>query len=342
MNCMGNRALIRRALWALGGVAIAAATAAGAQVEVRPLTAHWNEGSADCAAHPQPPLEVHRIDARTYVLRENPCSTWEAPFMYLVIGDTRALLIDTGDVADPRKMPLARTVLRLVPSHTPLLVVHTHRHLDHRAGDPQFVHRPNVDVVGYDLASVKHFYGFNHWPEGRAQIDLGNRIVDVIPAPGHEATHVVFYDRNTTLLFSGDFLMPGRLMLDDPAADLASAERVAAFARNLPVSGVLGGHIEEDAAGKLFPWQSTDHPHEHDLAMTKQDLLALPAALQSFNGFYSRTGKFVITDPIRNLEALVGVTLATLVALITGVVIYLRRRARRRSVAIVSGGRAAS
>jgi glyoxylase-like metal-dependent hydrolase (beta-lactamase superfamily II) len=34
----------------------------------------------------------------------------------------------------------------------------------------------------------------------------------VIPTPGHNATHVVFYVRITGLLFSGDFLMPGRLL----------------------------------------------------------------------------------------------------------------------------------
>ncbi|MGH9701514.1 MAG: MBL fold metallo-hydrolase, partial [Candidatus Acidiferrales bacterium] len=62
--------------------------------------------------------------------------------MYLVLGSTKALLIDTGDVADPKMMPLAATVMNLLPGQgpakLPLLVVHTHRHLDHRAGDAQF------------------------------------------------------------------------------------------------------------------------------------------------------------------------------------------------------------
>ena len=72
---------------------------------------HWNEGAKNCKASTQPLLEQHAINAQTIILRENLCATFEAPFMYLLIGSERALLIDTGDVADTGKMPLAKTVL---------------------------------------------------------------------------------------------------------------------------------------------------------------------------------------------------------------------------------------
>ena len=105
------------------------------------MDVHWNEGAADCQASPQPPLEMHAYNPETFILRENLCATFEAPFIYLLIGSAKALLIDTGDVADPNRMPLAKTVMRLLPgdgsAKLPLLVVHTHRHLDHRAGDGQ-------------------------------------------------------------------------------------------------------------------------------------------------------------------------------------------------------------
>lgn len=185
--------------------------------------------------------------------------------------------------------------------------------------------------MGYDLASVRQYFGFTHWPAGRAQIDLGHRIVDVLPAPGHEATHVVFYDRNASLLLSGDFMMPGRLLIDDSAAGLASARRVAAFVRNRPVSAVLGGHIEEDVDGRLFPWQSTFHPHERSLPMSQADLLALPATLQAFNGFYLRRGKFVVLDPVHNLIAIAAGVLIMLAALVSGAIYFFRRRKRRRA-----------
>ena len=255
---------------------------AWSQIEKGNLDGHFNEGSEDCKTNPQAPLEVHPFDGKTFVLRENLCATFEAPFMYLLIGSSKALLIDTGDVADAKLMPLADTVMRLLPPQMPLLVVHTHRHLDHRAGDVQFEHLPNVQVVGFDLDSVRRYYGFTDWPNGVAQLDLGGRTVDVIPTPGHNATHISFYDRNTGLFFSGDFLMPGRLLIDDTAADLASANRVAAFVKDRPITYVLGGHIELNAAGETFPWESQYHPKEHVLQLSKDDLLALPEAVGHF------------------------------------------------------------
>jgi hydroxyacylglutathione hydrolase len=73
-------------------------------------------------------------------LRQSPCANFEANFLYLLVGSDKALLIDTGAVADPKAMPLAKTILELLPDKDqkklPLLVAHTHRHLDHRAGDP--------------------------------------------------------------------------------------------------------------------------------------------------------------------------------------------------------------
>jgi hydroxyacylglutathione hydrolase len=298
------------------------------------MDVHWNDGAANCANHPQPPLQVHRYNAQTFILRENLCATFEAPFIYLLIGSRKGLLIDTGDVADPNQMPLAKTVMSLLPGDATaklhLLVVHTHRHGDHRAGDAQFTQLANVQVVGFDIDSVRRYYNFADWPDGFAQIDLGDRTVDAIPTPGHNETEVSLYDRNTGLFFSGDFLMPGRLLINNTSEDRASAERVAAFVKDRPVSFVLGGHIEVDSEGKTFPWESQYHPHEHALQMTKDDLLALPVALHSFNGFYTTSGRFILMNSIRVLIAeaiLAGFVVAAAVWLL---VRYIRRRKRTR------------
>lgn len=250
--------------------------------------------------------------------------------MYLLIGASRALLIDSGDVADPKQTPLAKAVLDLLPlnesAKLPLLVVHTHRHQDHRAGDAQFANVPNTQVAGFDLDSVKSFYGFSRWPNGIAQIALGNRTIEVIPTPGHNETEVSFYDRNTGLVFTGDFLMPARLLIEDTGQDQASAQRLIDFLESRPVTYLLGGHIEMNVHGKLFPWQSHYHPDEHVLQMKQQDLLALPAALSHFNGFYSESGGFVMMNPIRILTAeglAAGLVLAGLIWI---AVRYFRRR----------------
>ena len=127
---------------------------AHSQIVPGTMDVHWNEGSKDCIKNPQPPLQVHRYNAQTFILRESLCATYEAPFIYLLIGKTKALLIDTGAVADAKTMPLAQTVISLLSnegSRLPLMVVHTHGHLDHRSGDGQFRALPDVEVVPTDL-----------------------------------------------------------------------------------------------------------------------------------------------------------------------------------------------
>lgn len=323
--------------WMLATVAAVIVCAASAQAQLVPgsMDVHWDEGAADCAKNTAPPLQVHAYNAQTFILRENLCSTFEAPFLYLLIGSQKALLIDTGDVADPAKMPLAKTVIDLLPSAAgtklPLLVVHSHRHLDHRAGDGQFARLPNVQVVGFDLDSVRRFYQFADWPNGTVQIELGDRVVDAIATPGHNETEVSFYDRSTGLFFSGDFLIPGRLLIDDTKADLASAERVAAFVKDRPVAYVLGGHIEKNAAGKLFDWESPYHPNEHALQLTKKDLLTLPEKIRGFNGLYTETGGAVMMNSIRILIWFgVGIAIVLIAMVILLWRFVRRRRARRR------------
>lgn len=316
------------------GTVLLTTPAAHSQLAPGSVDVRWDDGTPDCAKSTQPRLQVHRYNAQTFILRENLCATFEAPFMYLLIGGKEALLIDTGDIADPNQMPLADTVVHLLPGEgstkMPLIVVHTHRHLDHRAGDSQFANLAKVQVVGFDLDSVRRFYGFSNWPDGLAQIDLGSRTVDAIPTPGHNETEVSFYDRQTGLFFSGDFLMPARLLVDDGEAYRASATRAADFIRERRVSFVLGGHIEMQSSGELLPWQSQYHPQEHVLQLTKEDLLALPAAVKSFNGFYGRSGNFVFINSIHILiasAALLGLLLFVLVWL---VIRYVRRRRLHR------------
>jgi glyoxylase-like metal-dependent hydrolase (beta-lactamase superfamily II) len=292
------------------------------------MDVHWNEGAENCRRAPPPPLQVHRYDERTFIVRENPCVTSEAPFMYLLIGAQRALLIDSGDVASAAQVPLAQTVLALLPGsgaqRMPLLVLHTHGHLDHREGDVQFAGLPNVEVVESHLENVRRYFGFGDWPAGTAQVELGGRTVDVLPTPGHYDAEVSYYDRNTGLLFSGDFLLPGRLIIADRAADLASAQRATAFAHQHPITYVLGGHVEMDAGGELYGFTSSYRPNQHALQLTQADLLALPALVAQFNGFYTRRGNWVMYDQNRML----GVFAALLLAALAGVVLFIVRRRR--------------
>ena len=307
---------------------------AHSQIVPGTMDVRWNEGSEDCVKNPQPPIQVHRYNAQTFILRESLCATYEAPFIYLLIGKTKALLIDTGAVADAKVMPLAQTVISLLSnggSRLPLMVVHTHGHLDHRSGDDQFRALPDVEVVSTDLASVKSRLGIADWPDGIGQIDLDDRVIDVIPTPGHYPSHVAYYDRQTGLLFSGDFLLPGRLLIEDTDADLASARRVAKFVEHRPITYVLGAHIELDESGKTF-FGTRYHPNERPLQLTKQEVLVLPGIVSGFNGFYAKRGVYVLMNQNRILIFLGVAAVALLVAIIL-ILRTLWRWLRSRAVA---------
>jgi glyoxylase-like metal-dependent hydrolase (beta-lactamase superfamily II) len=293
------------------------------------LDVQWNAGAEDCEQVSEPPLQIHEYEPQTYILRQSLCSNFEAPLLYLLIGEDEALLIDTGATEDAAQMPLAKTVLDLLSSNgdpkIPLLVLHTHGHRDHRAGDAQFAAHPGVKVVPPEVEDLRTALSLPRWPEGVARISLGGRTVEVIAAPGHQQAHLIFYDDRTALLLTGDFLLPGRLMVDDIDAYRASAQRLVELVGERPVSHVLGAHVELDTAGELFPSGSEHHPDERGLALTKADVLGLPAVLAEFNGFYAPHANFVVTNPKRNLLVVV---VALLLAL--SLIVWGWRRARRR------------
>jgi glyoxylase-like metal-dependent hydrolase (beta-lactamase superfamily II) len=286
------------------------------------LDVQWNPGAEDCEHADTPPLQTHQYEPQTFILRQSLCSNFEAPFLYLLIGEDEALLIDTGATEDATQMPLAKAVLDLLPDKAgakiPLLVLHTHGHGDHRAGDAQFAALPGVKVVPAEVADLRTSLSLPNWPEGVARIALGGRTIDIIAAPGHQPAHLIFYDDRTALLFTGDFLLPGRLMVDEIDAYRASAQRLVAFVGDRPVSHVLGAHVELDTAGELFAGGSQHHPNERALALSKDDVLGLPAALADFNGFYSPHANYVVTNPKRNLMVVASGIVLALVLIVWG------------------------
>ncbi len=56
----------------------------------------WIHGSADCKTSEDPAIEVFRYDQSSYILRQNKCLSFEAPFIYVLVGDEKVLVLDTG------------------------------------------------------------------------------------------------------------------------------------------------------------------------------------------------------------------------------------------------------
>ena len=244
----------------------------------------WIHGAPDCADCEDPPLQEVRFDRDTVLLRISKCFSFEANFIYLLIGRERAILFDTGAPPDPgskiRVLPLRETVDALLASHSlpppELIVAHTHSHGDHVHWDSQFVGRPRTTVVGHSLEEVRAFWNLPGWPEGQATLDLGDRLLTVFPIPGHEATHIAVWDARTGILLTGDVLYPGLLTVRDWPAFRATARRLAKFAASYPVRMALGHHIEMSRTPeRLYPLGATWQPDEHPLPLGVDQIEAL-------------------------------------------------------------------
>ncbi|UJW30513.1 MBL fold metallo-hydrolase [Saccharothrix sp. AJ9571] len=158
------------------------------------LDVRWHPGHPVPKFDTAPPLQVHTYDERTWILRQNKALNYEAPFLFLLSGQRRALLLDTGATAEAEFFPLRATVDELIGDRE-LVVAHTHGHGDHVAADGQFADRPRTTIVGRSRDEVIAYFGFTDWPNERREFDLGGRALDLIPGPGHESAAIVIHDR---------------------------------------------------------------------------------------------------------------------------------------------------
>jgi hydroxyacylglutathione hydrolase len=240
------------------------------------LQVSWMHGASNCSQSTDPELQVHAYNATTYIIRQDKCRTFEAPFVYLLLGDDKALLLDTGATTSAG---LRDTVMPLVGARS-LLVAHTHAHGDHVASDSRFIGQPSTTVVGKTVAGVQAAFGISNWPTDQVELDLGGRVLDVLAIPGHEASHIALYDRQTGVLLTGDTLYPGLLFINDWATYRTSVRRLALFVGTHTVTHVLGAHIEMTATPEVsYPYGTTYQPNEHVLQLDAAHVLELDAAL---------------------------------------------------------------
>ncbi|HTA45985.1 MAG TPA: MBL fold metallo-hydrolase [Bryobacteraceae bacterium] len=263
----------------------------GAGLEPGRFPAHWITGGPDCAAVPK--WQVHAYNPDLYIIRESGCTNYEKPFLYLFFGKDRALLQDTGagetNVAEVVNGVVAEWCKRNGRASIPLVVAHSHGHGDHISGDAQFKDKPGVTLIGLSVEATQQAFSIANWPTDRGSIDLGGRVLDVIPIPGHQPFSVAFYDRRTGILLTGDTLYPGRLYVSDFPAFAASIQRLVDFTRDKPVAHILGCHIEESNTPFLdYVVRTQYQPEEHVLELSHAHLVELNEALKSMDGHPAR------------------------------------------------------
>jgi hydroxyacylglutathione hydrolase len=257
------------------------------------LDVQWIHGSRRGAGRSGPVFQAQAYDRHTFVLRQSKAASYEAPFLYLLFGNDRALLLDTGAGKQTEARPLRDTVDELIASWLgehprdgyELVVAHTHGHNDHVAGDAQFADRPGTSIVGRELTAVQEFFGFTSWPDQTVQFDLGGRLLEITGSPGHHRAAITIYDPWSGFLLTGDTVLPGRLYAPDYPAFLATMDRIAELAASRPVTHVMGCHIEMTRTpGRDYPLGCTYQPNETSLQMTVQQLTAIRDAARSVAG----------------------------------------------------------
>lgn len=205
---------------------------------------------------------IDQVEESTYIISEY--RHWEETHCYLLIGNDRALLIDTGlGISN-----IYEQVRKL--TNKPVAAVATHIHWDHIGGHkyfPEFyAHEAELDWLNgkfpLPLQAVKNMvadrcelpedfcfdgYAIFQGKPGRLlddgdTIDLGGRTIQVLLTPGHSPGHLCFWEAEKGYLFSGDLVYEGTLFANYPSTDpqsyMTSLEKIAV----LPIKQLFPGH----------------------------------------------------------------------------------------------------
>jgi hydroxyacylglutathione hydrolase len=245
----------------------------------------WIHGSENCKTNQESAFDVYKHDDHSFIIRQNKCLTFEAPFSYVLVGEQQILVLDTGALSDNPEFSLYTQLENIIGKNQlaikKLLVVHSHSHSDHYKGDVYFNGRKNVEVIKTSASDVRSFFSFIDWPQGQKTIDLGERKITVIPTPGHQEEAISIYDHHTKWLMTGDTLYPGYIYVKDWEAYRDSIDRLTHFTKNNDVTAIMGAHIEKQKSpNSYFPIGSTYQPNEANLDLRIESLQILNKELE--------------------------------------------------------------
>jgi len=247
---------------------------------------------------------VEYIDADTIAIGEPRYH--QQNYSYLILGDERAVLFDTG--------PGVRNIKPVVESLTdlPITVTQSHLHYDHIGNHAQFDgaalpdlphlrRRQESDKLRVQFAEHLGFVEnipaptlkVSEWWPIDSTVDLGGRTLTVIHAPGHTKDSIVLFDRDRKLLFTGDFVCPGPNLAALPGSSLedysASVRRLLDIAP--PQARLLTAH--RDKSSVKFGAPVLDHS---DLVDFGKGIEAILDGTLEGKGFY--VNSYPINDRI--------------------------------------------
>ncbi len=193
----------------------------------------WNK--FEMLPQPQKEFTVYKLRTNVYAIRE--FADFEDVNCYLITGSTGALLFDTGLGLGDIKTVVSKL------TNLPLLVINSHTHYDHIAGNYLFdsikvLHTAYTlynakgmqhnDFISFykkaylvdDISSVHipddyfiHPFSYVGFITDGEKIDLGGIVLEVITTPGHTPDAICLLDKKDRLLFSGDTIYKGTVFL---------------------------------------------------------------------------------------------------------------------------------
>lgn len=160
-------------------------------------------------------------------------------FMYLLIGEEKALLIDSG-YGEGNLREFVEQI-----TDKPVMVLNTHGHFDHTGGNAWWTEAwmsENAVPIARQTFSQEQQEWFDSKPHKDYRenivkdgdlIDLGNRVVEIIAIPAHNESSIAILDRNTRLLFVGDELESGQVLLFVRNKNISLRDVAAAHKANM-------------------------------------------------------------------------------------------------------------
>ncbi len=213
-------------------------------------------------------FEVYQLNENTYAIYEP--YQWQEAISYLLIGTEKAMLVDTlQGIGDIKSVVDQLTKL-------PVIVVNTHSHFDHVSGNYQFETVYGLDkpftlnnAKGHDHSVnagnmtpdtfwknvPKTFnadtyenkpYQISKYLQDGEIIDIGDRPIEVVFAPGHSPDSLILVDKNNRFMMTGDTFYPAPIYVYSDTSsfrDYANSIQTMLTYQN-EVDFLLPGHNE--------------------------------------------------------------------------------------------------
>jgi len=190
-----------------------------------------------CGKHKNEWYLIKKVDDRTFIISEPKSSQKNSSF--LILGSKEAILFDsgTGENKSESIILITRSLTKL-----PITLLLSHFHFDHignisdfnRIGMPEIQlldNRISVDSLIYltnseTLTKSTVTLKISKFFTVEKDIDLGNRKIKILPTPGHSKESISIIDSENGLIFTGDLIYNGLLLLDDCNAYVKSINEI--------------------------------------------------------------------------------------------------------------------